>query len=417
MNEYNKLLDNIDQLQELGFRSEFDIQPYLLSEDEVAKKLLMAKNPNMKIEDVDLIIDSEQISINKMEKELKEQEVTDNSGDRGLSEEEKAQRKEQRKREREREKEFRKEQIRQMKQLFKDKIVELKEQAKNILKEIKMAFYNLVREVKALVKKSITSIVQTSTSIGAIAVVIAAPPWNIPLAISYTMTIVDLLLTLISQLKAILPFTTAFDKLKFVTNSKNLSVLSKIINVNLEIILGLWSKLTGLDRIIQLLLDKIIQLISGNNKQKIFRKATRKLRKLGHFRGNNSSYKIDGVSVRADSDDDASEVKDLLDTFKVDYGSKKVVDYKQDESSNQSSPGGQGSSNNPEDLLKGLKNEVGKDQNIQVPTDVEESSFYVYDVRLPNGSILRNQTEEDLEELKRIYTIVIDQIQDVTQSL
>ena len=105
MNEYNKLLDNIDQLQELGFRSEFDIQPYLLSEDEVAKKLLMAKNPNMKIEDVDLIIDSEQISINKMEKELKEQEVTDNSGDRGLSEEEKAQRKEQRKREKEREKE------------------------------------------------------------------------------------------------------------------------------------------------------------------------------------------------------------------------------------------------------------------------------------------------------------------------
>lgn len=416
MNEYNKLLDNIEQLQELGFQSEFDIQPYLLSEEEVAKKILMSKNPNMKVEDVDLIIDNEQVSIDKMEKELKEQESTDNSGDRGLTEEEKAQRKEQRKRERERQKELRKQQIKQMKELFKDKIVELKEQAKNILKEIKMAFYNLVREVKALVKKSITSIVQTSSSIAAIAVIIAAPPWNIPLAISYTMTIVDLLLTLISQLKAILPFTTSFDKLRFVTNGRNLSILSRIINVNLEIILGLWSKLTGLDKIIKLLLDKIIQLISGDNKQKIFRKATRKLRKLGHFR-NNDSYNIDGVSVRADSEDDASEVKDLLDTFKVDYGSNKVVDYKQDESSNQSSPGGQGSSTNPEDLLKGLKDEVEKDQNIQVPTNIEESSFYVYDVKLPNGSILRNQTEEDLEDLKRIYTIVIDQIQDVTQSI
>jgi len=406
MNEYNKLLDNIDQLQELGFRSEFDIQPYLLSEDEVAKKLLMAKNPNMKIEDVNLIIDNEQVSIDKMEKEFKELESVDNSGDFGLTEEEKSQMRDQRKRERERERVLKIQQIKQMKQLFKDKIIELKEQAKNILKEIKMAFYNLVREVKALVKKSITSIVQISSSIGAIAVIIAAPPWNIPLAISYAMTIVDLLLTLISQLKAILPFTTIFDKLRFVTNSKNLSILSKIINVNLEIILGLWSKLTGLDKIIQLLLDKIIQLISGDNKQKIFRKATRKLKKLGHFRGNNSSYEIDGVSVRADNKEDASEVKDLLDTFKVDYGSRKVIDYNQDESSN-----------NPEDLLKSLKSEVEKDQNIQVPTDIEESSFYVYDVRLPNGSILRNQTEEDLEELKRIYTIVIDQIQDVTQSV
>jgi hypothetical protein len=414
MNEYNKLLDNIDQLQELGFKSEFDIQPYLLSEDEVVKKILMSKNPNMKIEDVDLIVDSEEISIDKMQKELEEQSKKENSGDVGLSAEEKAIRKEQRKREREREKELRKEQIKQMKQLFKDKIVELKEQAKNILKEIKMAFYNLVREVKALIKKAITSLVQTGSSIGAIAVIIAAPPWNIPLAISYTMTIVDLLLTLISQLKAILPFTTSFDKLRFVTNSKNLSVLSKIINVNLEIILGLWSKLSGLDKIIQLLLDKIIQLISGDNKQKIFRKATRKLRKLGHFR-NNDSYNIDGVSVRADNEDDASEAKDLLDTFKVDYGSNKVVDYKQDESSNQSS--GQGSSSNPEDLLKNLKDEVGKNQNIQVPTNIQESSFYVYDVKLPNGSILRNQTEDDLEELKRIYTIVIDQIQDVTQSV
>ena len=406
MNEYNKLLDNIDQLQELGFRSEFDIQPYLLSEDEVAKKLLMAKNPNMKIEDVNLIIDNEQVSIDKMEKEFKELESVDNSGDFGLTEEEKSQMRDQRKRERERERVLKIQQIKQMKQLFKDKIIELKEQAKNILKEIKMAFYNLVREVKALVKKSITSIVQISSSIGAIAVIIAAPPWNIPLAISYAMTIVDLLLTLISQLKAILPFTTIFDKLRFVTNSKNLSILSKIINVNLEIILGLWSKLTGLDKIIQLLLDKIIQLISGDNKQKIFRKATRKLKKLGHFRDNNSSYEIDDVSVRANNKEDASEVKDLLDTFKVDYGSRKVIDYNQDESSN-----------NPEDLLKSLKSEVEKDQNIQVPTDIEESSFYVYDVRLPNGSILRNQTEEDLEELKRIYTIVIDQIQDVTQSV
>ena len=414
MSEYSKLLENVEKLQDLGFKSEFDLEPYLLPEDEVVKKILMSKNPGMPLEDVDMIIDTEEITLKKMEEELKEQEKKENSNDTGLSEEERAIRKEQRKREREREKQIRKEQIKQMKQLFKDKIVELKAQAKEILKEIKMAFYNLIKEVKALIKKSITSLVQTGSSIGAIAVIIAAPPWNIPLAISYTMTIVDLLLTLISQLKAIIPFTAAFDKLHFVTNGRNLSVLSRIINVNLELILGLWSKLTGLDKIIKLLLDKIIQLISGDNKQKIFRKATRKLRKLGHFRGNNSTYNIDGLSVRADSEDDASEVKDLLDTFKVDYGSNKVVDYKQD-SSTQSS--GQSGTSSPEDLLNSLKNEVNKDQNVQVPQNIESSSFYVYDVKLPNGSILRNQTEEDLEELKRVYQIIVEQIQDITQTI
>jgi hypothetical protein len=413
MSEYSKLLENVDKLQDLGFKSEFDLEPYLLSEDDVVKKIIMSKNPGMPLEDVDMIIDTEEITLKKMEEELKEQEKKENSDDTRLSEEERAIRKEERKRERERQKEIRKEQIKQMKQLFKDKVVELKAQAKAILKEIKMAFYNLIKEVKALIKKSITSLVQTGSSIGAIAVIIAAPPWNIPLAISYTMTIVDLLLTLISQLKAIIPFTAAFDKLHFVTNGRNLSVLSRIINVNLELILGLWSKLTGLDKIIQLLLDKIIQLISGDNKQKIFRKATRKLRKLGHFR-NNDSYNIDGVNVKADNEDDASEVKDLLDTFKVDYGSNKVVDYKED-SSTQSS--GQSGSSSPEDLLNNLKNEVSKNQNVQVPQNVESSSFYVYDVKLPNGSILRNQTEEDLEELKRVYQIIVEQIQDVTQTI
>lgn len=401
MNSYNKMLENIDALQNLGFSSEFDIQPYLLSEDEVAKKIIMAKAPNMSKEDVDLIIDSEEISIDKVIKEIDDESESENSRDSALSEEEKALRKERRRLEVERRKELRRQQIQEMKQIYKDRIVEYKEQAKNILKEIKMAFYNLVRQVKAIIKKSITSITQTGTSIGAIAVIIAAPPWNIPLAISYTMAVVDILLTLIAELKAILPFTIVFDKLKFVTTAQNLSVICSIINVNLETILTLWSKINGLDTLIKKLLDKIIELLSSSNKQKTFNKVQRKLKKLGHFRG--GVHIIDGVSVRADTFEDASEVKDLLDTFVVDYGNETVVDYKKDNSGVDS-----------ETLLNSLKNEVNKDQNVEVPTNIEDS---LYDVRLPNGTILRNQTDDDLEELKKVYTVVLEQIDQLSQSI
>jgi hypothetical protein len=390
------MLENIDRLQNLGFSSEFDIQPYLLSEDDVAKKIILLKAPNMSKEDIDLIIDSEKISIDKVIKEIEAESEAENSRDLSLSEEEKAIRRERREIEVEKRKELKRKQIQEMKQIYKDRIVEYREQAKNILKEIKIAFYNLVREVKALVIKSTTSIVQTSSSIPAIAVIIAAPPWNIPLAISYIMTIVDLLLNLISQLKSIIPFTTSFDKLKFVTNTKNLSIISKIINTNLEIILGLWSKLTGLDKIIKLLLDKIIQLTSGGNKEKIFKKATKKLKKLGYFK-DNESYNIDGVSVKANSEEDASEIKDIIDVFKV--SSNRIVGYKEE---------------TPEDLLNSIRNEVNKVQKIEVPTNIEDS---LYDVRLPDGTVLINQTDDDLEELKKVYNIVLGQIDELSRNI
>ena len=208
MNQYDKMLENIDSLQNLGFSSEFDIQPYLLSEDEVAKKIIMLKCPNMSKDDVDLIIDSEETSIDKAVKEIEDESQVDNSRDLNLTEQEKVQRKESRRKEIEKRKELKRQQIKEMKKIYKDKVVEYKKQAKDILKEIKMAFFNLVRQVKVITKKSITSIIQTSSSIGAIGVIIAAPPWNIPLAISYTMSVVDILLALISELKSILPFRT-----------------------------------------------------------------------------------------------------------------------------------------------------------------------------------------------------------------
>jgi hypothetical protein len=405
MSQYTKLLSNIDELQNLGFKSEFDLQPYLLSEDEVIKKILLYKNPNMSPEHVDMIVDSEKKLLDKLEKDNEEGLKADDNNleDAKITEEQKAQRKAEAKKRRDEAKERVREEIKAIKQLYKDKITELKAQAKALLKEIKMAFYNLVREVKALVKKAITSIIQTSSSIAAIAVIAATPPWNIPLAISYTMAVIDLILGLISQIKAILPFTVVFEKLNFVMDENSLSVVCGIINVNIEIILGLWKKLTPLDELIKLLLSKILALVGGSNKAKIFKKAEKKLNKLGYFNTENDVYKIDSVDYRANNEEDASEVKDILNVFVVvgkdNYDSgKNVIDYvnKIDEES---------------------LNNLNKESNVDLPKETNEGPLYTYEVELPNGSVLYNQNDENLEELRRSYTLVISQIEDLNNKL
>jgi hypothetical protein len=404
MSEYANLLKNVEKLQELGFKSEFDISPYLLSVEDIAKKILKQKNPTMLLKDIDLIIDTEDISLNKMNIELDDLFKKRGSQDSKLTPEEKAKRKEEQRIEKERQRAIRAERIKNTKEIYKEKVLEFKNEAKKILKEIKIAFYNFIREVKTIIRKSIVAFIQAGSSIGAISIVVAAPPWNIPLAISYTMAVVDILLSLISQLKSIIPYTSIFDQLHFVVDSKNLSIISRIINTNVGLVTELWSKLTSFETLVGKLLDFIIKLISGSNKQKIFRKVTKKLRKLGYFKDGNQTYNIDGVNVKANSDEDASEIKDFLDTYNIDYGRKRVTDYKNDSDS----------SVNPEELLNKLKNETNKNQTFEVSTNVENSFFNSYEVKLPNGTVLTNQSEDDLDSLRRVYKLVIQQIDDVT---
>jgi hypothetical protein len=406
MSEYTNLLKNIEKLQELGFKSEFDLNPYLLSVEEVAKKILKQKIPKLSLDDIDMIIDSESISLDKMNKQIEEEFKKLNPESSKLTAEEKALRREEQRIEREKRKQLRTERIKKTKEIYKDKVVELKSQAKKIIKDIKIGFYNLIRESKTVLKKVITAFVQTGSSIGAISIIIAAPPWNIPLAISYTMSVVDILLSLVSQLKSIVPYTLIFDQLHFVVDKKNLSILSKIININVNLILGVWSKVTGFEILIKKLIDFIIKLLSGSNKQKIFRKVTSKLRKLGNFNRNNSDYTIDGVKVKANNEDDAQEAKDFIDTYVVDYGRKRVTEYKNESDK----------SFDPEQLLKQLSNEINKSQVVEIPEVIEDSFLTTYDVTLPDGTILRNQTEEDLEELKRVYKLVLEQVEGIVST-
>jgi predicted secreted protein len=62
-------------------------------------------------------------------------------------------------------------------------------------------------------------------------------------------------------------------------------------------------------------------------------------------------------------------------------------------------------------------NNLNKGSNVELPKETNEAPLYTYDVELPNGSVLYNQNDENLEELRRSYTLVISQIQDLNNKL
>ena len=63
-----------------------------------------------------------------------------------------------------------------------------------------------------------------------------------------------------------------------------------------------------------------------------------------------------------------------------------------------------------------MKNLGLPDKPIVAKEDLPESLLYLYDVQLPNGSILYNKTESDIEELRKVYKIVVGQIQNINDT-
>lgn len=92
-------------------------------------------------------------------------------------------------------------------------------------------------------------------------------------------------------------------------------------------------------------------------------------------------------------EDDVDEIVDLLTTFKLNGSpnkvSTRVVDYQIPFD---------GSLNNVESELDGLEYEVPE-------TEKDEFQDYIYDVKLPDGTVIQNISDEGIEYLKTKYKL------------
>jgi hypothetical protein len=433
MTNYDRLIADIETLENQAYSNEFDTSKFLLSEKEVVKKILKIKNPQLTDDEISYIVDNEDEILKREEEktnreEAKKKKTKNNKEDKKKeTEEEKRKREQDQQKAKEERRAQTKQKIAEYKRIFAEKIKQLYEEAKELLREIKAAIFRLIKGVKDLTKRFVTTTIQTFSSIPAITLMISAPPWNIPGAISLSMLVAEAYLSLLALTKDIIPFLSPLRKLVFVTDKKNLSALSAILNVPIKILLALWAPIMAIGELVQKLIQKLLDIMKFKGPS-VFKKATAKLRSLGHIPhnpetikvagielkpyGDRRSYTINGISLHAYSAEDAEEVADLLSIFKLN-------------TSNQSNP--QPSSRvvaYRETLVDDLKgkleslNDQLSNPELNFPDttnvtdrDYESKGSFVFDVELPDGSKLYGISEEQLEELKLSYNVVMKELQ------
>lgn len=399
MSQYNTLLKNIDKLENQVYSSGFDISKFLLNDQDAVKQLIKVKNPLMSDNDIDIMVDSEDDLMSKLEIEenkIAESEEMLASKYQSLNDDDKENQRIIRLKLREDRKRSKRESIQVAKKVYKDRLLSYYEETKNIKNEIRISSFLLVENSIDLSKKLINAVIQTSSTIPGVAIMMVSMPFNVPGAITLAITVVEAFMDIVTKMKEIVQLLPPLKKLEIVTDQKGLSAVSSILNPILSILSSIWSPISALSKIVSSIISAIGSSLK-RNRNRIFRKATRRLKKLGHlFKINKrgDEYTVDGTKLYSYDEDDIDEVKDLLDTFKV--SRNKVVDYNQkigDKTFEQTL-----------DDLQSQLNGVEIPKNYPTNSD-DVYSKYLYDVELPDGTILKNINDEGLESIKEKYKI------------
>ena len=465
-NSYDKLMENIGKLEKDVYNMEFDVTnvkglSLLLSVLEASKKLLRTKNPEVSEDQADKILSPKQVLEQKRQlreqrrKEKEEQQALTKEEKKAISDAEKKKKKDEREKRRQRRIAREQAVIDSYKKMYKEKVKALKKEVINILKSIKEALFALWRDFVDITKRLINCIIQTASAIPGVIIMIAAPPWNIPGAISYTITVIELYLSVIKAIKDILPWFRPLNYLPLVTDKKNLKIIAIIFN---PIIVALRAYIWPIKKIMELIGNMLKKLSNylTSNKENIFRKATRKLKKFGHLykkywihpktgqiffndtgiiptqkllRGDDY-YPAEGTRkypCYTFDEEDVDEIQSLLDTFIVgfeDTPSNRVVDYRQvpTETAVEIATAVGVSLNSPSintfgDNFNFMNFDLGaladELNNIPLPEVFNSEDFteqdiedrFIYDIELPDGTIIQNISEEGIEFYKQNYIL------------
>lgn len=337
-------------------------------------------------------------------------------------------------------KEERKQQIKDfvdnLKKIYTDKMLEFEERVEQIKLEIKAAFFILKSKLQELTSKLINSLIAAAVAIPAMVIKITLPFFNFPDAIQGILVLVQLLLDLIAVVKDVVPFLKPIRYLPLVTSKENLAILGITLNPIIEGIFAILAPIQAFENIIFTLIDALLDFLS-KTKESNFRKATKKLKKLGHLKKidlplpedainlitkifwgtdnigkryenesdppNEEGERLklqDGtpVTVYSFSPDDVPEVVSMLDIFVV--RNNRVVAYRQKIKFRDKDT-------EPEEIIRNLKSEL---ESAALPIEVKDVSVsefeqFVYDIKLPDGTVILGISEEAVEFYKTKYTL------------
>ena len=409
---------------------------------EAAKKMLMSRNKELTKEQVDLIFDSEKELEAKDEERDRQREQKEEARAltreerQGLSQQEKELKRRQRQERREKRKLERRKKIKQYKQIYKDKIKAWKKEAKDDLKQIKNSLLRIWQGFMDIIKRLFKTIIKTATGIAGIIQIIILPPWNIPNAIKQVMDLISSYLNILKAIHDLNPYFVVFDILPLYIEKFKLKIISTIFKPIIQGLRKFFIPIKKFNELIVKLLKWIGKFL-GDNKQKIFRRATRKLKKLGHLyrrwlidprngkllpgiiRGDFYAVgSVEGVEYPCYvfEEEDIDDVQGLLDTFVVGFEGDKtrnrVVDYRRKFSEDAVDLAKDSGFNLGNELdfssfdFEGIATEFENLPRIETEFEVSEvEDGFIYDIELPDGTIIQNVTEEGVEFYKQNYIL------------
>ena len=390
MSIYNELQTNSDKLETLVASSDFDISEFLLSDDDIIKKMLSLKNSGITKGQIDLMVDGVDKYTTDIEKKIKNIEEQTN-----LTPAQIAARKKDLSRRVSEDLGSSLDNIspvlRKIYPINKEGLVE---QVSKMKSGIKSAVSTIAKEAKSLPKSLANASLLTVSGISGGAILSTTLPIpNLPGTISVLSMIIDIFLKIIDKIKNIISSLSPLKDLKYLISDDNLGQVAFILNSFLKIIIALFSPISLLADQINKVLEFLSSLFSNDNIEKNIRNVTKRLRKLNYLPRNNYS--------RVDAED-IDEVEQILDQYDViDRNSRTNAVRMKD-----------GIMESMKSQLDNFKNTVETSVSVPNSSDFafEINDEFVYDVKLPNGTNLYGLSKDELDELKTYYDIKLNNI-------
>lgn len=425
---------NLITLQEKIYELNDDISSLFMIDDEVAKNILMAKNLKMSKADADIMIDgkiSEQTKLsilakekvkNQLEEQLKntaKELLTDTVGnsyttqilnavDSNNKPEEpldeptdptlentntEISQAEEEIKSKEKAAKFARE-----KGIFPlPKDSPIHNEARNVKNKVRESFMMMKKEYKELVQDLIKTSIDSANAISAAAILIAPLSFNIPGAIVLILEVISSINKIISKVMAIILHCEPLKLLVLLLPKESFESVTSPINA---VILGIISILSVVS-FFKKLVSKIMSSIKSqtdpanlkNQKQQLKDEISKKGKELNDLRSK-KNQDLDAISKKQE------EIAELQERLKIMEKGPDIPSMNDN---------GEFDEKSLSEALKKIDIDLTKQQNDIAQLNLQLYD-YVYELKLPDGTIVENLSREDIEEFKNKYKINIDTV-------
>lgn len=232
--------------------------------------------------------------------------------------------------------------------------------------DVRYASMMIVKYSVDLGKEVVNVTTMMVQSIAGITIMVAAPPWNIPGAITVLTAVINVIITVINKVSEVIKFFPALEKINLVIQPGALAGILSTLKTAIDAINSLFSILKQADKFVSTLINLLLSLIG---------------KKLDTKRINKFLDKNDESAISDPSTDPAtngSQFKSLLDR-----ANQQALTI----------------SNNAKSAV-GLTFSSGAN-----------NSKNLYDVEFPDGTVRYNVTKTELDEITANYNVIFRQLE------